>query len=296
MQPVFNRIGETSDRLGESPIWSISEQALYWIDIRGQKIRRYSAASGHIDSWNTPSLPGSIGFCDDGRLIVAQKSSIDMFDPKTGSLTTVASPEFDDPDVRFNDGRVDRQGRFWVGSMNDVTRAPVGHLYRIGADLKPVPMFGGIRCPNSLCWSPRSDYMYFADSDLRTIFEYDFDAVAGEPKAPRPLAEIAGNPVPDGCIVDADGCLWCAIYGAGQVIRYTPSGKIDRIIETPVSQPTSCAFGGADLKTLYVTTAFQRLSEEQLGKEPLAGALLAIELDVSGLAEPLFLSSGRRGE
>lgn len=288
---AFESIGIERDRLGESPIWSVAEQALYWVDIRGQQIRRYDEATGSVTSWQTPSLPGSMGFAEGGRLLVAQKSSLDIFDPATGEFRKVADPAFPDPDLRFNDGRVDRQGRFWVGSMNDATRAPEGHLFRVGADFVPHLVLPGIRCPNSLCWSPDSKRMYFADSDLRTIFVYDFDPETGEVGPPRPLVKVEGTPVPDGCAVDSEGFLWCALYGASQVVRYSPEGKVERIVETPVTQPTSCAFGGKDLRTLYVTTAYQRLSDEELKRQPLAGALLRIGVDVAGLPEPVF--SGR---
>ena len=288
MSHLFQAIGVQRDRLGESPVWSATEQALYWVDIRNRMVRRHDHRTGSVKTWETPSVPGSIGLIGDGRLLVAHKSSIDLFDPTTGSFEKVSDPAFADPNLRFNDGRIDRQGRFWVGSMNDVTRAPVGHLYRLGMDFRLAPVLGGIRCPNSLCWSPDSSMMYFADSDLRTIFEYAFDKATGEVGPPRPLVQVDGPAVPDGCAVDSEGYLWCALYGGGRVMRYSPDGKEDRVVETPVSQPTSCAFGGPDLRILYVTTAYQRLTDDQLAHEPLAGTLLALPVDVAGLPEPTF--------
>ena len=284
----FTCVGTTVDRLGESPVWSQRDEALYWVDIRNPQIRRYDALTGRIDSWTMPSLVGSIGLCTDGRLVVALQTSIALFDPRTGELGQVADPGFDDPAWRFNDGRVDRQGRFWVGSMNDTTREPVGSLFRITREMKPVAVLGGIRCPNSLCWSPDSRTMYFADSDLRTIFAYEFDPGTGQVGSRRPLVTIDGPAVPDGCVVDAQGYLWCALYGGARIVRYAPDGRVDREIGTPVSQPTSCAFGDADRHTLYVTSAAQRLTREQLHDQPLAGRLLRIRLDVAGIEEPLF--------
>lgn len=284
----FERVGDTVDRLGESPVWSQTDNALYWVDIRGPHIRRFDAAGGAVKSWEMPSLVGSIGLVDTGGLIVALRDRIMRFDPASGALTLFADAANTEPNLRFNDGRVDRQGRFWAGTMNDVTRAPVGELFRIGSDARLAAALDGVRCPNSLCWSPDGRRMYFADSDLRTIFVYDFDAASGTPTGKRVLVGIEGPAVPDGCVVDAEGYLWCALYGGGKIVRYDPAGRVDREIITPLSQPTSCCFGGADYRTLYITTASQRLSEEQLREQPLAGALLRLELAVAGLPESVF--------
>lgn len=287
-------VGDTVDILGESPVWSAEEAALYWVDIRGPFIRRHAAGGGGdgetAQSWPMPSLVGSIGLCPQRRLVVALRTSIALFDPRTGAFEELCDSAFPDPALRFNDGRVDREGRFWVGSMNDVTRAPEGELFRIAPGAVPQSVLTGIRCPNSLCWSPDGRTMYFADSDLRTIFAYDVEPATGAVTGKRPFASVAAPGVPDGCVVDADGFLWCAIYGAGRIVRYDPSGAEERVLTVPVSQPTSCAFGGEDLSTLYVTTASQRLSDEARAREPLAGRLLRLDPGARGLPEPVFSS------
>jgi sugar lactone lactonase YvrE len=143
--------------------------------------------------------------------------------------------------------------------------------------------------PNSLCWSPDGRTMYFSDGREPVIDAFDYDPATGTPSWRREFARLpAGSGVPDGAAVDADGFVWCAIYGGGAVHRYAPDGRLDRAVPLPVSQPTSCAFGGPALDTLYVTTARQRLSEEQLAAQPLAGALLALDVGVRGLPEPEF--------
>ena len=163
------RVGDQTDILGESPLWNELEQALYWVDIRKPALRRLDHASGHIDTWSLPDLVGCIAFCDDGRLLVALSERLAIFDPATGSLATIATPPTKIPEHRFNDGRCDRQGRFWVGTMHNRTRAPEGVLYRLDDGHQLVAVQSGICIPNSLAWSPDGRTMYFADSLLSLI-------------------------------------------------------------------------------------------------------------------------------
>jgi len=212
-----------------------------------------------------------------------------FLEPATGSLTPLHDPEPDQPENRFNDGRCDRQGRFWAGTMNDARRDPTGALHRLDPDLRSVRIRGDIIVPNSLAWSPNSTTMYFADTYRHTIFEYDFDADAGVPGQQRVFVDLSTGPGrPDGSAIDADGCLWNAEYAGARVVRYRPDGAVDRVVPMPVSNPTCCAFGGTGLDVLFVTTARQRLSPEQLAKEPLAGSLFAVTPGVRGLPEPRF--------
>jgi sugar lactone lactonase YvrE len=201
----------------------------------------------------------------------------------------VAAPEAHLPDNRFNDGRCDRRGRFFAGTMSDVRRDPAGSLYRLDADLSCHRLFSGIIVPNSIAWSPDSRTMYFADTYRARIAAYDYDAETGDLSRERLFVDAAGHPGrPDGSCVDADGCLWNAEYGGGRVVRYTPDGRIDRAIALPVSNPTCCCFGGARLDILFVSSARQRLSAEQLAREPLAGSVFAVRPGVSGLPEGRF--------
>lgn len=287
MDTTIERVGDAVDVLGETPVWSARENALYWVDVRDPKIRRYDAATGAVRSWEMPALVGSCGLAGDGRLIAALRTAVVLFDPASGTFDTLGEPHFDDNDLRFNDGRVDRQGRFWVGSMNDRTRAAVGVLYRVDrTGFAPTPM-RKVGCPNALSWSPDSTVMYYADSDLRTIFAYDFDPETGEASGERIFARTDEG-VHDGATVDSDGFVWCAIYGAAKVLRYAPDGSIDRTVEVPVTQPTCCALGGADLRTLFITTASQRLDAAEMRRQPMAGGLLSIRVDTPGLPEPAF--------
>jgi sugar lactone lactonase YvrE len=281
-------VSPPNDILGECPTWSEEDQSLHWIDVRGQALRCLNIESGAIRNCPMPEMVGCIAMRAAHEFLVALRSSIATFNPATGAFKTVAGPHAGIPNMRFNDGRCDRQGRFWVGSMNDVTREPVGYLYRLDGN-GCVRMLDLVAVPNSLCWSPDGRTMYFSDGREPLIWAFAFDPATGTLTERREFARLApGNSVPDGATVDDQGYVWSAIYGAGVINRYAPDGILDRVIEMPVSQPTSCAFGGPDLDTLFITTARQRLSQSELAAQPLAGALLAMRLDVRGLPEPKY--------
>jgi sugar lactone lactonase YvrE len=217
------------------------------------------------------------------------KSGLYLLDLGSGARKLVAAPERDIPTNRFNDGRCDRGGRFWAGTMSDGPRLPTGSLYRLDADGTCTKMRGGIVIPNSIAWSPDDRVMYFADTHLHTIWAYDFDLATGAMRNERVFADSSNLPgYPDGSCVDAESCLWNAEYGGWRVVRYAPDGKIDRVVELPVSNPTCCCFGGKDLDTLYISTARQHLTSEQLTREPLAGGLFAARPGVLGLPEARF--------
>ena len=232
----------SADQLGECPLWD--GVALWWVDIRGPAIKRFD---GKLSTFETPEPVGSIAFRKGGGLLAAMQTG--LFGWNDGRLELlVESPT---PELRFNDGRCDRSGRhFWVGTLKDPSFDPVGTLYRFSSgELKAEKT--GIKVPNSTAWSPDGRTMYFADSPLRTIWAFDYD---GAISRQRVFATTEGG-FPDGSCVDADGCLWNAEYGGSRVVRYTPTGKVDRVIEVPTKNPTCCCFGGADLRTLYVTAA-----------------------------------------
>jgi len=281
-------LSSAADILGESPLWHAAEQALYWVDVRGEALRRLDLAQGGIRHWDLPELVGCVVLRAGGGVLLALRSGIAALDLVSGAIKMLAAPYADLPDMRFNDGRCDRQGRLWAGSMNDVTRAPVGLLYRFDRD-GLTPVLDQVAIPNSLCWSPDGGTMYFSDGREPVIHSFSYDTVAGIPSQRREFARLPdGSGVPDGAAIDAEGFLWTAIYGGGAVNRYAPDGRLDFVLPLPVSQPTSCAFGGADFETLFITTARQRLPDEALQAQPLAGALLAIQVDARGLPEPEF--------
>jgi sugar lactone lactonase YvrE len=282
------RIGDTIDILGEGPVWDVQEQAFYWLDIRGCLVRRYDWSSGRTQSWTLPEMVGSLAIRERGGLLLAMRSSISFFDPATGALERVAAPEAGRENMRFNDGKCDRQGRFWSGTMNDLVREPSGTLYRLDPQRGCVAQFNGLRTPNSLAWSPDGRIMYFADSRSQVIHAYPYEPATGELGAPRVFHTVEPPAIPDGATVDAEGFVWSALYGGSRVVRIAPDGRVDRTIELPVEQPTSCQFAGPDLDVLFITTARQRLTQEQLAQQPLAGALLAADVGVRGLPETRY--------
>ena len=199
--------------------------------------------------------------------------------------------------VRFNDGRVDRQGRFWVGSMVEGQPEPpdtTGELFSVAHDGTVRSHFDGIRIPNSICWSPNGQTLYFADTPNREIHSIAFDVESGRPGRRSLFASTPEGAFPDGSTVDAEGCLWNAEWGTGRVVRYAPDGRIEGEIQLPVSRATCVAFGGADLSTLHVTTAKVGLSKAALRAEPQAGDLFVYETSVRGLPEARFIDRTNR--
>ena len=276
-----------TDILGECPLWDERSSTLWWVDSRAPAIKCVTPGNGTGTDHPLPEAIGSIAFCESGRLLAATKSGIGFFDAASGVLETIARPESHLPDNRFNDGRCDRQGRFWAGTMSDVRRDPVGTLYRMDESFTCTPLRNAIVIPNSLAWSPDGRTMYFADTMRHTIWAWDYDPATGDATRERVFADT-GAGRPDGSCVDADGCLWNAEYGGWRLVRYTPAGKVDRTIALPVANPTCCCFGGDALDLLYVTTARQRLTPGELAAQPLAGSVLALRPDATGLAESRF--------
>lgn len=284
---TLTRIGTQTDILGECPLWHADEQALYWVDIRAPAVRRLDYRTGVVESWSMPDLVGSIAFADNGQLIVALPDRLALFDRVNRRFTALAELTDVPPGHRFNDGRCDRQGRFWIGSMHNITRAPVGVLYRLDPGGKLEPVLRDIAIPNSLAWSPDGRTMYFADSLSHAIQAFAFEPTRGEIGEAGIFARITPPAFPDGSAIDAESFLWNAEFNGSRLVRYAPNGQIDRTIDLPTDQPTCCAFGGPDLDILYITTASQSLTPEQRAAEPYAGGLFAISAGVKGLPEPI---------
>jgi L-arabinonolactonase len=277
-----------ANELGESPVWSTREQALYWVDIRAPAIHRLDPSSGEKRKIALPACVGSIGLRAGGGLLLALQSGFHTLD-LAGHVSFLVDPESHLPENRFNDGRCDRAGRFWAGTMNDARREPTGSLYRLAGDHSCTKAFDGVIIPNGITWSPDDRVMYFADSPRKRILAYDFALADGVIANPRLFVDMHDHPGgPDGSTVDETGCVWNAEYRGARLVRYTPQGRIDRVIALPVSQPTSCSFGGRALDMLYVTSASQQMTAEERAQEPLAGGLFAVSVGVKGLPEPEY--------
>ena len=282
-------IVESKNVLGECTLWDWREQLLWWVDSRGPSIWRHDPGSGDTRSKALAEVIGSFCFREGGGMVAATSSGFHFLDPVSGKLESIVDPESNLSENRFNDGRCDRRGRFVSGTMSDVRRDPTGSLYRLDPDRSWAKLRSDIVVPNSIAWSPDDRTMYFADTYRHTIWAYDYDIASGAISRERVFVDASSHPGrPDGSCVDADGCLWNAEYGGWRLVRYTPAGKIDRVIEMPVQNPTCCCFGGKDLDILYVSSATQRLTPEDLAKQPLAGGVFAVRPGVKGLPEARF--------
>ena len=285
--PDIRRVAHTMDVLGEVPRWHPAAKALWWIDLFKPAVHRLDPASGEVTSWTPPMKLGSYAFRQDGRLLLAGREGLCLYDPESGAAEMLGHPEAGHPENLLNDGRADRLGRFWVGSMNKMIETPSGNLLRISAAGDAQVMDSGFWVSNGVAWSPDDRLLYFADSHTKVIWVYDFDLETGTLGERRVFADTSEVPgVPDGASVDSEGFLWSARFDGAAVIRYDPEGKVERRIALPVPRPTACTFGGDDLTTLYVTTARFRLPPEVLDAHPDSGGLLAIDVGIRGQPEP----------
>lgn len=279
---------------GESPVWIAAEQALYWVDIPAGRLWRWQAAGGTTTAWNATEMIGCIAPAAPGTWIAGMESGVFLLTPaEDGTLASerCARVAHVAPAMRFNDGRCDRRGRLWAGTMaRDMSAAMrVGALYRFGDGRSLTRMLGGMIVPNGLAFSPDGRTMYLSDShvSVQTIWRFDYDAETATPSRRRLFVDMKLLPGrPDGAAVDADGCYWSCANDAGLVHRFTPDGRLDRSLALPVKKPAMCAFGGSDLATLFVTSI--RPANVDLADQPLAGGVFALRPGVRGIEETRF--------
>ena len=274
--------------IGESPTWSASEQALYWIDVKKPALFRYDPSTGQQRRWKVTSDLGAFALESGNAAYVALREGLQKLDLASGRLTPVAPAPYDTDLFRFNEGACDTHGRFWLGVMFDPIRTIHGppragslHVYDRRHGLRPAPDAAELH--NGMAWSPDQTVFYLAHSQQQTIYAFEYDAPAGTLGARRVFAQVAKQDgLPDGAAVDVAGGYWCALHGGSRIRRYHPDGAIDHEIELPVSQPTMCAFGGQALDILYITSATDKLTEAQRAREPLAGGLFSYRPEIPG--------------
>lgn len=278
--------------LGEGTIWDPKAGVLWWIDIWSKLIHRYDPKTGKDETWQAPEFLGCIGLRAKGGLVVTMVSGFYFFDPANGAFEAIVDPDAHLADTRFNDGKPDRQGRFWSGSMFEAPGKKVefiGSLYRMDKDLSVHRIIEGVGCCNGLAWSPDSKTMYFSDSHTTIVRAYDFDPVTGDIENQRTFIDLQGSGgIADGATVDADGCYWVTIPVTSRVNQYDPNGKLMQSIILPTDLPTCCEFGGEDLDVLYVTTAVLKRPAEHFVGQSNPGGLFAIDVGVKGLVLPAF--------
>lgn len=275
--------------LGESPLWDPHRQLLYWIDIEQARLFAFNPDLIEYESWSLPDKPGCIALHKNGGLIATLRKSFVTIELPNGIVSSLNQALAQRQDVRFNDGKCDRQGRFWAGTAEIEEKLPLGGLYRLDKQGVAELVDEGFTVSNGIGWNLKNTIMYFTDSPARIIYQYDFDAESGKISNRRPFIRFAEDEgYPDGLTVDSEGYLWVAHWDGWRVSRFSPEGKVDKVIEMPVQRPTSCCFGGKDMDILFVTSASRDLSPEELAKGPQAGALFAIPMEVKGLPEPEY--------
>ena len=284
---AYDIVGRERDRLGEVPVWSTRDRCLWWVDVLAATLRRYTPGTGAHEAWPIPvrSL-GCVALRRNG-LILGTDAGVLAFEPRSGATALLVQPEPGRPAHRLTDGRCDRRGRLWVGSMNERAFVPEGTLFRVDADLSVHSMLDHIKVPNAIAFSPDDRTLYFADTRAYTIWRFDLDLAEGRIANRRVFVETRAPARPDGACLDADGFLWNAHFAGACLVRYAPDGRVDRVVDLPVGNPTSCCFGGDGLDVLFVTSA----SDPVLTGAPPAeacGRLIALDVGCRGLPEPMF--------
>jgi sugar lactone lactonase YvrE len=289
----FSCVLDVGASLGECPLWSAAEGVLYWIDINAPSLNRFDPASGANVAMPMPESIGCYALRERGGFVVALRSGIWLCDGHGRLERQVAAAPYDVAQFRFNDGRCDPQGRLLVGTMNERRDADSAALYRLDHDFALTRLFGNMTISNGLAWSPDGRTMYHSDTPARTIRAFDYDAATGTPARARTFVHFdAETERPDGGTVDSAGHYWSALYGAGNVAEAAPDGTLVAFHRLPAMCPTMGAFGGADLCTLYVTTARQKRDDAELARFPQSGGIFAMRLAVPGLPETRFRDRG----
>jgi sugar lactone lactonase YvrE len=286
--------------LAECPLWSVAEQKLYWLDISGCAINRFDPTTGENMRWPVPCEPGCIGLAASGGLVAALRDGFYRFYPEGARLLKVAQAPYDPSLFRFNDGRCDAAGRFWAGAMFEPRTAEAASVYCLE---RGRARYGwgateqrGVKVSNGMAFTRDGHSIFQSDTPNHVIYQFPFDAATGTIGARREFARLPSNREathyggrPDGAAVDREGNYWSAQYEGGQVLRFSPAGEVTGVIQVPAKRVTMVAFGGADLCTLYITTARDGASAPELLRDEYAGGLFACTLPVAGRAEPLYI-------
>lgn len=279
--------------LGEGPVWDHRENCLWFTDIQSEQLLRMDWPSAELTRYDLPERLGSLGLtADPSQLICAFASGFALYTPASGACEWLHRTEPQYRGIRMNDGRVDRQGRFWAGSMVEKRKlagGASGTLYRLdGPDAAPAELRGGIAISNAISFAPDGTALYFTDTLTQEILRFPLDPATGAPGEPANFAQLSGGAYPDGADVDADGRLWNAEWGSGRVTAYSPDGSHYAQIALPVSQVSCVTFGGAALDLLFVTSARDGLDAAQLAREPQAGDLFVYRTGARGLPAPVW--------
>ena len=269
--------------LGEGPLWDDRRQRLLFVDIMRGHVHEFDPSTGADRIVEFPWPVGAVALAENSDWILAAIDGFYRANPQSGAVQLLASVEADRPDNRMNDGYVDARGRFWAGTMGMHKIRNAGTLYRLDPDGTVSAMVSGVSTSNGIDWSLDNQTAYYVDTPTGRIDIFDFDSAKGVLSNRRPFVEIPSNEGhPDGMIVDAEGFVWVCLWKGAAVRRYSPDGRLDRVIPMPATQVTKCAFGGPNLDDLFITTAWVGLSESERAQQPLAGALFRIRPGIRG--------------
>ena len=276
---------DCKNRIGEGAVWDIKQQTLYWVDIMGEKVMSWDGMSSHFNTYNTSQLVGTVAICENDLLLLALHHGIYFYNKETKELLRISDLESTLPLNRFNDGKCDPAGRFWAGTMQIDPIKPEGNLYLLHHDLTTEKKIDNLTISNGITWSLDNTKMFFIDTPTNEIRIFNYNNDTGDIKFNRVLIKIDGK---DGCFdgmtIDENGNLWVAMYGGSCVNCYDKdTGEVLDVVKLPTSHVTTCAFGGKNLDTLYITTAINGLTDEQLKNEPLAGGLFKAKVGVKGV-------------
>lgn len=276
---------DSKSDLGEGAIWNYKTGELMWINITGKILNFYNPKTGNNKELFTGQMIGTVVPCESGLVLVALENGIYTLDPETGTKIQIVDPEAEIPVNRFNDGKCDPSGRFWAGTMSLNDEKNAGTLYRLDNDSTIHKMIENVSISNGIAWSPDSTQMYYIDTPTQKVMVYDYNNATGEISNPEVAVEVPAKiGSPDGMAIDADGNLWVALWGGSAVGCWNPkTGKLIKKINVPAKNVTSCAFGGDDLETLYITTARTSTTNEELKKFPNAGGVFKTTPGVKGL-------------
>lgn len=269
--------------LGEGPLWDPDAGRLYWADIRSRRIEWIEPPTGACGRYEVPVRASALSRTEGGRLLVAGDHCIGLLDLQGGAFEPRVTFEHNLPSNRANDGKLIGDGRFLFGTMDDEARPGRGALYALSSDWSLTPLKEGLGIPNGIVGTEDGKQLFLADSLDQLIWRHELrsDGSLGERRLH--FSAVGGRHTPDGAALDREGCLWSAQWDGGRVMRIAPDGSVDRAVDLPVTRPTACAFGGPNLKTLFVTSARDGLSAEQLAREPLAGSVFMVDVDVEGV-------------
>jgi sugar lactone lactonase YvrE len=292
MALVIQPLPVEASLLGESPFWHPDERALWWCDIPGRSLYRHHPGTGAHQAWHFDTDVACAAPLAGGQLLLGMRDGLWRFNPATGQRVALAAAPYDPATERFNDGKADPQGRFWVGTIYEPRHPAQAVLYCL-VDGRLERRAGGVTVSNGLAFSPDGRTLYWSDTKAHTVFAFDFDGQDGSLSRQRvwaqfalrapdqPLSEYGGRP--DGAAVDAEGCYWVAMFEGARLLRLSPAGEVLSELPLPVRCPTMPCFGGDDLRTLFITTSRQNRPAEELAREPWAGRVLQCRVDVPGL-------------